>query len=111
MKNNSSNNIKLSYLFRDAGNYKTFGFVVLSNSGGKSLAEIDGDLRRCLIDGAYFYPEQVQLPVLDEGEERMLHEYGNVESGDKYGLKVRTLCAAGCVFLCGTGAAAGFGLR
>ncbi|MCJ8498831.1 hypothetical protein MVI27_11280 [Chryseobacterium salipaludis] len=83
MKNNSSNNIKLSYLFRDAGNYKTFGFVVLSNSGGKSPEEIDGDLRRCLIDGAYFYPEQVQLPVLDCSDAGMWHEYEKVEMTDE----------------------------
>ncbi|GEM_PF-767691 len=95
MRRSSFHNIKFNYLFRDARNYKSFGFVVLSNPGGKSPEEIDGDLRRCLIDGTYFYPEQVQLPVLDESEEGLGNEYENVESDDEYGLKVRTLCAAG----------------
>ncbi len=94
MKNNSSSNIKLSYLFRDAGNYKTFGVIILRNASGKSPEEIDGDLRRLLIDGAYFYPEQVRLPGLDESDKRMWHKYKRVE-GDEYRLKVRTLCAAG----------------
>lgn len=71
MKKDLSRNIKLCYLFRDAGNYKTFGFVILRNPSGKSLEGIDGDLRRILIDDAYFYAEQVQLPVLDDSEERM----------------------------------------
>lgn len=79
MKNNLPNNIKFSYLFRNTGNYKSFGFVVLSNPGGRNPQEIDADLRRLLIDGAYFYPEQLQLPVLDDGEEGMWHEYENVE--------------------------------
>jgi len=84
VKNNLSNNIKLSYLFRDAGNYKMFDYVVLSNPTDKSAEEIDDDLRRRLIDGAYFYPEQVQLPVLqDSSIEGMWHEYEKVEVTDK----------------------------
>ncbi len=75
MRKGLSHNIKLSYLFRDAGNYKTFGFVILSNPGGRSAERIDNDLRRRLIDGAYFYPEKMQLPVLDCGDEGMWHEY------------------------------------
>ncbi len=79
MRRSSFHNIKFNYLFRDARNYKSFGFVVLSNPGGKSPEEIDGDLRRFLIEGAYFYVEQVQLPVLDESEKRMCYEYERVK--------------------------------
>lgn len=83
MKKDLFRNIKLSYLFRDAGNYKTFGYVVLSNPGSKSPEEIDADLRRCLIDGAYFYPDQVQVPVLNYSPEGMWHEYEQVEATDE----------------------------
>lgn len=83
MKKDLFRNIKLNYLFRDAGNYKMFGFVILSNPGGKNPEEIDGELRRFLIDGAYFYPEQVQLPVLDCSDAGMWHEYEKVEMTDE----------------------------
>ncbi len=66
MRKGLSPNIRLSYLFRDAGNYKTFGFVILRNPSARSVEELDKHLRRFLIDGAYFYPEQVQLPVLQD---------------------------------------------
>ncbi len=72
MKKDLFRNIKLSYLFRDAGNYKMFGYVVLSNPTDKSAEEIDDDLRRRLIDAAYFYPELVQLPVLYGSEEGII---------------------------------------
>ncbi len=83
MKKDLFGNIKLSYLFRDVGNYKTFGYVILRNPSGRSPEQIDADLRRCMIDGAYFYPEQVQLPVLDDGDEGMWHEYEKVEMTDE----------------------------
>jgi len=96
MRRRSFHNIKLSYLFRDAGNYKTFGVVILMNSSGKSAEEIDGDLRRFLIDGMYFYPEQGRLPILQHSsDEDIWREYEKVEGGGEYGLKVSTLCAAG----------------
>ncbi len=76
-----------SYLFLDTGNYKAFGFVVLSNPGGKSPQEIDADLRRILIDGAYFYPEQVQLPVLDGGDEGLGDEYEKLKVVMRMGSK------------------------
>ncbi len=85
----SFQNIKLSYLFRHAGNYKAFGYVILKNSDGRIPKEIDADLRRILIDGTYFYSEQVQLPGLDESEKRMYYEYERVKvlvsTGSKFG--------------------------
>ncbi len=94
MKRRSFQNIKLSYLFRDAGNYKTFVNVILRNASGKSAEEIDGGLRRFLIEDAYFYVEQVQLLVLkNSSNEGMWHEYQKVLGGE-YKLKVRTICAA-----------------
>lgn len=91
MRRRSFHNIKLSYLFRDGGNYKTFGYVILSNPGRRSTEQIDNDLRRTLIDGAYFYPEQVQLPVLNYGEEGMWHEYEKTEMTDEEVTDERTI--------------------
>lgn len=91
MKYHSFNNIKLSYLFRDGGNYKTFGYVILSNPGRRSTEQIDNDLRRRLIDGAYFYPEKVNLPVLHHGDEGMWHEYEKAEMTDEEVTDERTI--------------------
>lgn len=91
MKKDLFRNIKLSYLFRDAGNYKTFGFAILSNPGGRSPEQIDNDLRRRLIDGVYFYPEKVNLPVLNYGDEGMWHEYEKVEMTDEEVTDERTI--------------------
>lgn len=60
----------LTYLYRDASNYKAHGAVIVS---GVATAEHDRRLRASLIDGEYFIPEKVGLPSLRE----RLCEYSN----------------------------------
>lgn len=91
MRKGLSGNIKFSYLFRDSGNYKTFGYVVLSNPGGKTPEEFDGELRQYLIDGAYFYPEKIELPLLRNSEEGMWHEYEKSEVTEEKKTDERTI--------------------
>ncbi len=57
-------NIKFSYLYRDAGNYKNFGYVVFANPTNMGLPEIEHHLKKHLIDGCWFYAEAWQLPDL-----------------------------------------------
>lgn len=54
----SALNTEITYLYRDASNYKFLGAVVVE---GKLLF---ADLERYLIDGLWFIPEQVSMPPL-----------------------------------------------
>lgn len=47
-------NICLTYLYRDAGNYKYWGEVVFSNPDGTDPATLETEARRHLIDGHWF---------------------------------------------------------
>jgi hypothetical protein len=46
-------NIKFNYLYRDAGNYKQFGNIVLSNLNNIALDLIEDIVRGNLIDGEF----------------------------------------------------------
>ena len=59
-----SNNIRLSYLYRDAGNYKLFSQVVFRNPDNISLVEIRNKINACLIDGEFFEAKKWGLPEL-----------------------------------------------
>lgn len=73
-------NIKFSYLYRDAGNYKNYGEVVLANPDDLSLGEIETLIRSKLIDGLWFCADQFGLPDLhfgdwDNGLDHAWHEF------------------------------------
>ncbi len=57
-------NIRFSYLYRDAGNYKLFGQVVFRNPENLSLEETRGKIRAQLIDGEFFDATKWGLPLL-----------------------------------------------
>jgi hypothetical protein len=66
--NDLENNLKFEYLYRDAGNYKQFGYVVFENP-----TQIDPDIatkqiKPHLIDGEFFYPAKVKVPCLEKYE-------------------------------------------
>ena len=52
-------NTRISYLYRDASNYKQHNEVVVA---GKFTSEQIDTIIRCLSDGEYFIPKQVSLP-------------------------------------------------
>lgn len=54
-------NIKMTYLYRDGGNYKHWFEVVFPNRGGISVEQLTKDIKQRLISGEYF--EQSQAPV------------------------------------------------
>lgn len=59
-----SNNIQLSYLYRDAGNYKKFGHVIFRNPENISIEEINRRIRAELTEGEFFDSEKWGLPAL-----------------------------------------------
>ena len=65
------------YLYRDAGNYKAWGELLLL--GGATEADIEEI--RCQLDlGEYFVPELVGIPPLQV----KLHQYSGGPSGDDH---------------------------
>ena len=51
-------NIRFHYLYRDSGNYKTFGFQDFSNPNDLSLEQIQTKITEKLISAEFFYPEE-----------------------------------------------------
>lgn len=77
-------NIKLSYLYRDGGNYKQFHEEIFTNNSNLSLEYIRNVIHTCLIDQEYFYVQDWQLKDLhlfywDEELDHNLHEYEGIE--------------------------------
>lgn len=58
-------NILLSYLYRDEGNYKSFGSVAFSNRTGLSAETVKDQLLSFLINDVYFYPKDWGFPLLE----------------------------------------------
>ncbi|MBL0325691.1 MAG: hypothetical protein IPP61_10995 [Cytophagaceae bacterium] len=57
--NVSVNKIQFNYLHRDSGNYKIFGDLIFSNPENLDIQEIIALIKEHLIDGQYFYPENL----------------------------------------------------
>jgi len=79
-----NNNIKLSYLYRDSGNYKQYGFEIFSNPTHKSIHEIEDEIKSKLIDKEYFIASQWNLPSLqkcpfDLEMDHNWHEFERIE--------------------------------
>jgi hypothetical protein len=81
-------NIKFSYLYRDAVNYKVYGSVVFSNPEKLSVREIEGRIRARLIDGEFFDPVEWNVPrlqilPLDEELDHAWNEFESIEQTDQ----------------------------
>lgn len=57
-------NILLTYLYRDAANYKYWGEVTFTNAGNTDPAVLEAEIRPYLIDGHWFVAEGVGLSDL-----------------------------------------------
>lgn len=57
-------NIRMEYLYRDAGNYKHWGEVVFSNPTNLPLQRVEKMLIDALFDGLYFIADSAGLPDL-----------------------------------------------
>jgi len=77
----SNTNIKFSYLYRDAGNYKIFGEVIFNNPENLSIEKIENEVKNNLIDRAYFVPLALEIPVLvfDDYDKELDHDWNEFE--------------------------------
>jgi len=62
----SNSNLEFHYLHRDEGNYKMHGSIIFKNPELLSPAKAAALMKEKLIDGEYFYPNDVQIPVFEE---------------------------------------------
>ncbi len=68
-------NVKLTYLYRDAGNYKHWQEVVLTNGSGKSVEELTAEIRKYLHTGEFFDQALAPVPIEidDEYDDELDH--------------------------------------
>lgn len=70
-------NIRMDYLYRDAGNYKNWGDVVFSNPSNLPLQRVEEMLGDALLEGLYFNAGSAGLPDLHftEGSRALDHDW------------------------------------
>ena len=75
--------IRFAYLYRDAGNYKQHGEVILSNETRLTVEEVDKQIRSHLSDGSFFIARQVRVAerffTVINDDDHPWHEYVQVE--------------------------------
>lgn len=79
--------IEFEYLYRDAGNYKLFDSVILSNQFELGIEQIRELVKASLIDGCWFDPIACGIPQLsfenfDEDLDHDWHELRAMSSTD-----------------------------
>ena len=83
----SVGNIKFYYLYRDASNYKRYGYVVFANPNNISVVSIEETIRENLIDGEYFDAAGWQLPLLffevPNADDHDWHEFEDIEETEE----------------------------
>lgn len=57
-------NIQLTYMYRDAANYKQWGSVVFANPEGYEPGVLSLRLKQYLIDSQFFNAQRVRIPEL-----------------------------------------------
>jgi hypothetical protein len=77
-------NVKFSYRYRDAGNYKNHSWVIFANPNNVELQDLETLIQSKLIDFTYFYVDQWQLPNLhfstwNNQLDHTWHEFESVE--------------------------------
>lgn len=74
-------NIRFSYLYRDAGNFKNFGEAFFSNPNETSLEDLNARLKLALLDEMYFDAHAVGLPELffEDYDKELDHDWHEFE--------------------------------
>jgi len=75
---NSEKNIQFNYGYRDAGNNKNWGLVILANSNHISDLELaDLLIREELFEDEFFYPNQLNIPSIhfEEWNRQLDHDW------------------------------------
>lgn len=77
-------NIRFSYLYRDAGNFKNFGEVIFSNPENVPLNILISKAKLALLDELYFDATSVGVPDLffDDYDEELDHDWHEFERLD-----------------------------
>lgn len=80
----SKSKIRLTYLYRDAGNYKQFGEVVYSNKYSKPVSELKQIIGSKLIDSEFFDSSKSLVPVItsfpyDSDLDHSWYEFNSLE--------------------------------
>lgn len=83
-------NLKFSYLYRDAGNYKNYNEVVFGNRQGLSMEKLRATIESNLIEGQWFVAKDLELPSLffkefewDEELDHNWHEFQDLEETEE----------------------------
>jgi len=91
-------NVRLIYLYRDAGNYKSWAEVIFANPDKLTLLEIEQRLRHVLFQTTFFVASQVQLrevflysPGDAKFDDICFHEFDSVESSSEEPTDTRTI--------------------
>jgi len=76
--------IKFKYLYRDAGNYKNYGFKVFRNPNDLTINQIEERLESAFLNRLYFIADQIGLPELFHNDyptidDISFHEYDGLE--------------------------------
>lgn len=87
--------VKFNYLYRDAGNYKSWGELTFSNPDGFDLDWIDKRLKSAFEQEILFIAHQINVPEvflyakqdLNE-DDHCFHEYDSVEAIDKFSTEI-----------------------
>ena len=91
----SNHNIKLNYLYRDAGNYKNFGSAVYANPNSYPIKLVEEKIRHFLIDREFFYAEKLYLPCLffeqTLEQDPSWHEFENIAHSSEKPTDKRTI--------------------
>lgn len=72
-------NLLISYLYRDEGNYKSFGTVVFANKTNVAPEVVEKQLRAMTISTEFFYPTSWGFPLLEHQESTDWSEIDGVE--------------------------------
>jgi hypothetical protein len=82
----STENVKVTYLCRDASNYKAWGEVTFANPERLALEEIEKSLATCFLDGIFFVASRVGIPEVFlfqeypvSEDDHFFHEFISIE--------------------------------
>ena len=81
-------NIVFHYLYRDAANYKKYGYVIFANPDNIDLLEIQSLIKSKLVYGEWFYTHEWRLPelfldIFDFNLDPTWHEFECIEYTDE----------------------------
>lgn len=91
-------NIKFNYLYRDAGNYKTYGSIIFSNPHRLSINIILEKIEQFFVDAECFNPSDLKIHALKHSDfdydselDHSWNEFESIEETDEEATDNRTI--------------------